>query len=135
MCGEWSQADTDCTKYLNNVGRGTRWEGTFLPDVSKPRCPTADDPDAPPCTCSPAVADPSTYSSAYKKFLQTYAEAQMSAFETGQGWFYWTWRTESASQWSYRAAWKNGFMPEKAYEPTFRCGDDVPAFEDLPENY
>lgn len=76
-----------------------------------------------------------TYSNDYKKFLQTYAEAQMSAFETAQGWFYWTWRTESAAQWSYRTAWKNGFMPQKAYAPAFRCGDQVPDFGDLEEFY
>src|SRR5690606_11299800 len=25
--GEWGQSDTDCTKYLNNVDAGNRWEG------------------------------------------------------------------------------------------------------------
>jgi len=59
----------------------------------------------------------------------------MSAFETAQGWFYWTWKTERAAQWSYSTAWKGGFMPKKAYEPAFRCGDDVPDFGDLPEYY
>jgi glucan 1,3-beta-glucosidase len=59
----------------------------------------------------------------------------MSAFETAMGWFYWTWRTESAAQWSYRTAWKNGFMPSKAYSPSFKCGDTVPDFSDLPEYY
>lgn len=61
----------------------------------------------------------------------------MSAFETAQGWFYWTWRTEAAYQWSYRTAWKNGYMPAKAYSPSFKCGDDIPDFGGmgLPENY
>ncbi|KAG2414324.1 hypothetical protein HFD88_003515 [Aspergillus terreus] len=133
ICGEWSQADTDCTKYLNNVGRGTRWEGTFSLTDSTAYCPTAK--SGPSCSCSSANADPSQYSDQYKKFLKTYAEAQMSAFETAQGWFYWTWHTESAPQWSYKTAWKNGFMPQKAYAPDFKCGDDVPDFGDLPENY
>src|SRR5690606_12846356 len=25
MCGEWSQADTDCATFLNNVNMGSRW--------------------------------------------------------------------------------------------------------------
>ncbi|KAI9039994.1 putative exo-beta-1,3-glucanase [Aspergillus affinis] len=133
ICGEWSQADTDCTKYLNNVGRGTRWEGTFSTTDSTAYCPTAD--DGPSCDCTNANADIADYSDDYKKWLQTYAEAQMSAFGTAQGWFYWTWHTETAAQWSYKTAWKNGFMPKKAYAPDFKCGDDVPSFGDLPENY
>ncbi|KAJ5090152.1 glucan 1-3-beta-glucosidase D [Penicillium argentinense] len=134
ICGEWSQADTDCAEYVNNVGRGTRWEGTYDISDSTAYCPTADDGN---CSCDKANADPSEYSDAYKKWLQTYAEAQMSAFETAQGWFYWTWRTESAAQWSYRTAWKNGYMPEKAYSPSFKCGDDIPDFSGLglPEYY
>ncbi|KAJ5495951.1 glucan 1-3-beta-glucosidase D [Penicillium diatomitis] len=128
ICGEWSQADTDCAEYLNNVGRGTRWEGTYDTSSSTVYCPTADQNT---CSCTKANADPSTYSDAYKKWLKTYAEAQMSAFETGQGWMYWTWRTESAAQWSYRTAWKNGYMPSKAYSPSFKCGDTVPDFDAL----
>ncbi|KAI2794630.1 putative glucan 1,3-beta-glucosidase D [Penicillium oxalicum] len=128
ICGEWSQADTDCAEYLNNVGRGTRWEGTYDTSSSTVYCPTADQKS---CSCTKANADPTTYSDAYKKWLQTYAEAQMSAFETAQGWMYWTWRTETAAQWSYRTAWKNGYMPNKAYSPSFKCGDTVPDFDAL----
>jgi glucan 1,3-beta-glucosidase len=29
VVGEWSGALTDCTKYLNGIGRGARWEGSF----------------------------------------------------------------------------------------------------------
>lgn len=135
ICGEWSQADTDCAEYLNDVGRGTRWEGTLDPSSTKAYCPTAD--TGPTCSCADATADPTTYSSAYKQWLQMYAEAQMSAFETAQGWFYWTWKTESAAQWSYRTAWKNGYMPSKAYTPSFKCGDTIPDFSSLglPEYY
>lgn len=132
ICSEWSQADTDCAQYLNNVGRGTRWEGTYDPSSSTAYCPTADDGT---CSCADANADVSEYSDTYKTWLLTYAEAQMSAFETAQGWFYWTWRTESAAQWSYRTAWKNGYMPQKAYSPSFKCGDTVPDFSSLAEYY
>ncbi|PWY83774.1 exo-1,3-beta-glucanase D [Aspergillus sclerotioniger CBS 115572] len=132
ICGEWSQADTDCGQYLNDVGRGTRWEGTFSLTDSTEYCPTA---SAGTCSCTQANAVPGVYSKGYKTFLQTYAEAQMSAFESAMGWFYWTWATESAAQWSYRTAWNNGYMPKKAYSPEFKCGDAIPSFENLPEYY
>ncbi|KAJ6127003.1 hypothetical protein N7523_002615 [Penicillium sp. IBT 18751x] len=128
ICGEWSQADTDCAQYVNNVNRGTRWEGTYDTSSTTAYCPTAADGT---CSCASANADVTEYSDAYKKWLQTYAEAQMAAFETAQGWFYWTWQTESAAQWSYRTAWKNGFMPSKAYSPSFTCGDTIPDYSAL----
>ncbi|RAH47754.1 putative exo-beta-1,3-glucanase [Aspergillus brunneoviolaceus CBS 621.78] len=132
ICGEWSQADTDCAQYVNNVGNGNRWEGTLASTGDTMYCPTASEGT---CSCTLANTSPVGYSAGYKTFLQTYAEAQMSAFETAMGWFYWTWATESAAQWSYRTAWKNGYMPAKAYSPKFKCGDAIPSFGDLPEYY
>ncbi|KAJ9195096.1 CAZyme family GH5 [Paecilomyces variotii] len=134
ICGEWSQSDTDCAQFLNNVGWGTRWTGTYDTgdsdtSVTTPLCPTS-----PNCECSAANADPTTYSDDYKKWLLTYAEAQMFAYEKAHGWFYWTWKTESAAQWSYQTAWQNGFMPKLAYQPDFTCGE-IPSFGSLPENY
>ncbi|KAI5778421.1 glycoside hydrolase superfamily [Geopyxis carbonaria] len=102
MVGEWGQADTDCTKYLNNVGVGTRWEGNFFVEstgetIDKPSCNGGKN-----CSCEKANADPSDYSREYIQFLKTFAEAQMDSFEKGWGWMYWTWDTESATQWSYK---------------------------------
>ncbi|PGH15000.1 hypothetical protein AJ79_02680 [Helicocarpus griseus UAMH5409] len=146
ICGEWSQADTDCAKYLNNVNVGSRWLGTMdhpqaKDQVMQPHCPTQwpqDNPaaDGPPCSCDKANADSSTYSAPYKKYLQMYAEAQMYAFEKGYGWFYWTWETEGAVQWSYRRGLKAGILPEKAYAPEFKCGGgEMGGFEGLEEYY
>ena len=96
LVAEWSQADTDCATYLTNVGLGNRWTGTYNtgdPDTeaTTPRCPTTDDQ----CKCDVAN-DQSQWSSAYKKFLRMFAEAQMTSFEKGWGWFYWVWDTESS---------------------------------------
>lgn len=143
MCGEWSQADTDCAKYLNNVGVGSRWEGTLnmasTPggsddgSVLSPTCPTDNNPR---CSCDNANADPSTYSDAYKQWLLQFAEAQMHSFEKGWGWFYWTWQTESATQWSYKAGLAAGIMPQKAYDRSYNCSS-IPDFASmgLPEYY
>ncbi|KAL6245567.1 hypothetical protein RBB50_007566 [Rhinocladiella similis] len=132
--GEWSQADTDCAQYLNNVGVGSRWAGTLNTGDSQtavltPTCPQ------PPCSCAQANADPKTYSDSYKQFLQMYAEAQMHSFEQAWGWFYWTWKTENAVQWSWELGLKAGILPAKAYSPSFKCDSEVPNFSDLSEGY
>lgn len=162
--GEWSQADTDCAPYLNNVGVGSRWTGTLnfgTPgstgnsnnnennnplslgsstttdpdsaqpdrdiDVLTPLCPSSPD-----CSCDMPNAPASQYSDEYKQFLLMYAEAQMESFEKVWGWFYWTWKTESAVQWSWMLGREAGILPEKAYERgQWGCGDEVPNFEGL----
>lgn len=144
LCGEWSQADTDCATYLNNVGVGSRWEGTLNfasglggsnnQSVLTPTCPTQNSPQ---CQCSPANADPGSYSTQYKQWLLMFAEAQMHSFEQGWGWFYWTWQTETATQWSYKAALAANIMPKLAYQRDFNCNQSIPDFAGLglPENY
>ncbi|KAI4278051.1 MAG: hypothetical protein LQ337_001322 [Flavoplaca oasis] len=136
ICGEWSQADTDCAVFLNNVNTGSRWEGTLptsdpTTSVTTPHCP----PDSGTCSCEKANADPGTYSDEYKQWLKMYAEAQITSFETGWGWFYWTWVTESAPQWSWKAGLAAGILPKKTWQREFNCTADVPDFADLPENY
>lgn len=135
MDGEWSQADTDCALFLNNVGVGSRWTGTLnfganeddiKQNVLTPLCP-----DAPDCSCDMPNADPSKYSDEYKQFLKMYAEAQMDSFEKVWGWFYWTWKTEKAVQWSWMLGLQAGILPEKAYQREWKCGDAVPAFGSL----
>ena len=97
LVAEWSQADTDCTKHLTNVGWGNRWTGTYVTgnaslDIITPRCPLKDRR----CDCRPAVAPAENWSDSYKLFLRLFAEAQMHSFEKGWGWFYWVWDTEDA---------------------------------------
>ncbi|THY21207.1 glycoside hydrolase [Aureobasidium pullulans] len=143
LCGEWSQADTDCATYLNNVGVGSRWEGTLnmlsTPggsldgSVLSPTCPTS---NSPRCSCANANAAPSAYSPAYKQFLLDFAEAQMHSFEQGWGWFYWTWKTESAWQWSYKDGIAAGILPQKTWDRKYTCGQGVDyAGMGLAENY
>lgn len=126
---EWSQADTDCATYLNNVGWGNRWTGTYntgnaLTQVLSPTCPVSSG-----CECTDANADPSAYSTEYKTFLKMFAEAQMYSFEKGLGWFYWTWKTESAPLWSYESGLAAGILPAKAYDRDFNCSSAVPDFK------
>lgn len=141
MCGEWSQADTDCTQNINNVGMGTRWEGTYntgdsSTSVLTPTCPTDNDPV---CSCDNALADPADYDDVYKQFLLHFALAQMYSFEQGWGWFYWTWKTEKAVQWSWESGMKAGILPQKTWDRSaFQCNtSDIPDYSSLglAENY
>jgi glucan 1,3-beta-glucosidase len=59
----------------------------------------------------------------------------MAAFEAGWGWFYWTWQTESAVQWSWKKGLAAGILPAKAYAPTYKCDGAMPDFGGLPEYY
>ena len=136
ITGEWSQADTDCTLYLNDVNVGNRWTGTLnsadhSTAVLSPSCPK----DSGTCSCSQANADPSTYSDIYKQWLMMNAMAQMSSFEKGWGWFYWTWVTESSAQWSWKAGMQAGILPQKTWDRDFNCTTDVPDFKGLSETY
>ena len=136
MCGEWSQADTDCAVYLNNVNVGSRWTGTMnLNDPNRnvltPSCP----PNAGKCECTDANAEPSRYSDTYKQWLLMNAEAQMTSFEIGWGWFYWTWVTETSVQWSWKLGMQAGILPTKTWNRDFNCTQTVPSFSGLPENY
>lgn len=136
LCGEWSQADTDCQMYLNNVGWGNRWTGTYntgnaSDSVLMPTCPTAHQKGGNACSCAGANADPSDYSDEYKAWLKMFAEAQMHSFEVGWGWFYWTWRTETATQWSYRLGMEAGVLPTDVRNRQFDCSQSVPDFRAL----
>ncbi|KAK3503545.1 glycoside hydrolase superfamily [Neurospora crassa] len=137
LVAEWSQADTDCAKYLTNVGWGNRWTGTLLTgsessDVSTPRCPYTDSR----CDCIAANAPPDQWSDDYKTFLKMFAEAQMYSFEKGWGWFYWLWDTEDAYQWSYKKGLAAGVLPEKAYQRDFNCDvSKIPSFDNLSEAF
>lgn len=129
MVGEWSLADTDCAQYLNGIGNGARWMGTF--NGGGPSCPTQDSQ----CSCEQSNADPSTYTSEYRSFLKIWGEAQMFAFEKGWGWFYWAWKAESAPLWSYQAGLAGGMLPSLAYQREWSCTDTIPGFGGLPEYY
>ena len=103
------------------------------PDLT-PSCPLKNSS----CSCNLANAASSQYSADYKKWLLLNAEAQMTSFETGWGWFYWTWLTESGVQWSWKLGIEAGILPAKVWDRTFNCtggAAGVPDFGTLPENY
>lgn len=141
MVGEWSQADNDCALYLNNVGTGTRWEGTFDPGYDQDPVTTPSCPGNINCSCKESNQDPSKYSDQYRQFLRQFAELQMDVFENNGGWgsFYWTWDTEKveSTQWSYKKGRQYGLLPKLAYERNSTCSMGIPDYASmgLPETY
>ncbi len=61
----------------------------------------------------------------------------MNSFEKAWGWFYWTWKTESATQWDYKAGMANGILPKTTWQRSFNCSSSIPDFggSGLSENY
>ncbi|EEB06832.1 glucan 1,3-beta-glucosidase Exg2 [Schizosaccharomyces japonicus yFS275] len=110
--GEWSLADTDCAKFLNDVGEGTRWEGNFSAAVY----PNGGCAVEGACSCDIPNADPLNYPPSYKTYLNMYALSQMEVFEKTWGWFFWNWDTETSAQWSYKKSRNAGILPKLAYE-------------------
>ncbi|KAF9412056.1 hypothetical protein BGZ94_001159 [Podila epigama] len=104
MVGEFSVAVNDCATYLNGIGSGTRWEGTFNGGAP---------PKSPDANCA-KENNASTYSDEYKLFLKNFFSAQIEAYEQGNGWFYWNFKTESNPLWSYFDGVDGGWLPKDA---------------------
>ncbi|KAG0224493.1 hypothetical protein BGW42_005066 [Actinomortierella wolfii] len=103
IVGEFSVAVNDCARFLNGIGNGARYDGTFdgQPAVS------------PNSTCT-NENNAATYSAEYKTFLRNYFLAQIEAAEQGSGWFYWNFKTESNPLWSYFDGVDGGWIPADA---------------------
>ncbi|KAH7925913.1 glycoside hydrolase family 5 protein [Leucogyrophana mollusca] len=100
IVGEWSPARTDCATYLNGRGVGARYDGS-RPGSSRVG------------SCQGLTGSAKTFSSSYKTFLRQFWEAQVISYEKGgDGWLQWTWKAESADDWSYQAGLANGWIPQ-----------------------
>jgi len=110
IVGEWTPAMTDCAKYLNGRGVGARYDGS----ISK---------DAPFYGSCEGLTGPGwTFSDDYKSFLRQTWEAQVITYEKASGWVQWTWKTESADDWSYSAGLQYGWIPS---DPTDRIYPNI----------
>ncbi|KAJ6520131.1 glycoside hydrolase family 5 protein [Mycena sanguinolenta] len=99
IVGEWTPAHTDCAQDLLGRGAGSRYDGSY-PGSTRVG------------SCSGLTGKASSFSSSYKTFLRQSWEAQVISYEKGQGWIQWTWKTESADEWSYQAGLANGWIPQ-----------------------
>lgn len=106
IVGEWSNAVTDCAKWLNGRGVGSRWDGTWFPSNSQYHG-----------SCTNFTGSYSGFSSTYKTFLRKYWEVQVEIGENVSGWVFWTWKAENADEWSYQKGLEAGWIPR---DPTDR---------------
>ncbi|OAD72053.1 glycoside hydrolase family 5 protein [Phycomyces blakesleeanus NRRL 1555(-)] len=116
MVGEFSVATNDCGKYLNGIGHGNRYEGTDNLVKNIPVCKN--------CTCV-GSEDWKSWTDEYKQFLKLFAERQMDAYESGIGWFFWTYKTENHvnPHWDYLLGWKEGWLPLDANKRVHSCSE------------
>ncbi|KAF9647958.1 glycoside hydrolase [Thelephora ganbajun] len=82
VVGEWSNALTDCAKWLNGRGVGARWEGKWGA--------TSDQHFF--ASCQGYTGDSSTFSKDLKDQMRKYFEVQIEVGERVQGWVFWTWK-------------------------------------------
>ncbi|KAL4065459.1 glycoside hydrolase family 5 protein [Scleroderma citrinum] len=113
--GEWSNAVTDCGLWVNGVGLGTRYEGTYPGDW----------PKVGNCT---SWTDWRNWDDTMKQGIMNFALASMDAL---QNWFFWTWKIGNSStsgvvespQWSYQLGLQNGWMPKDPRVASGTCAN------------
>lgn len=118
--GEFSGAVTDCGLFLNNVGEGTRYEGTYSTGGPWPRQGS--------CT---TWTDWQSWDQSTKDGVLQFVLASMDAL---QNWFFWTWKIGPSSQsgqvespvWSYQLGLDNGWMPKDPRQASGICGNTNP---------
>jgi len=100
IVGEWTGAQTDCAKWLNGLGKGARYDGTFPGSSTVGSCN------------GKYTGTVAGLSSDDKSNLRHFIEAQLDAYERHTGWIFWTWITESAPEWHMKDLLANGLFPQ-----------------------
>ena len=107
IVGEWTGAQTDCTKWLNGLGKGARYDGTFPDSTYVGSCDGK---------VNGTVAD---LSSDDVDNLKHFIDAQLDAYEQHTGWIWWTWRTESSPEWDLKNLTAAGIFPSPPTSRSF----------------
>lgn len=98
VVGEWSGAMTDCARWLNGVGHGSRWTGDFNNPEKIGSCEPYTQVDQ--------------WTDEHRKDLRRFIEGQIDAYSTASGWLFWNWKTEDAIEWSMSDLIKEGVFPQ-----------------------
>lgn len=89
-----------CAKWLNGLGKGARYDGTLLGSYSVGSCD------------GKYIGTVAALSGDNKSNIRHFIEAQLDAYESHTGWFFWTWKTESAPEWDMQDLIANGLFPQ-----------------------
>ncbi|KAH9464928.1 hypothetical protein MJO29_001403 [Puccinia striiformis f. sp. tritici] len=119
MSGEWSLALNDCGLYVNNVGWGQRYEGTW-PNATRP------DRRFPKVGSCDQWLDHRKWSDAQKKGFADTASASQDALINS---FFWTWKIGNSLRqdfppnpmWNYKLGLEAGYIRPDARTSTGRC--------------
>ena len=102
ITGEFSAALTDCSKWLNGVGIGARYDGSYATSSAGSyyigSCENNE--------------DITTWSDERKQQTRRYIEAQLDAFELKDGWIFWCFKTESTIEWDVQRLVEYGLFPQ-----------------------
>ncbi|KAL6714150.1 hypothetical protein ACLMJK_008644 [Lecanora helva] len=100
VVGEWTGAQTDCAKWLNGLGKGARYDGTFEGSSKVGSCD------------GKYTGTVSNLSQDDKDNLSHFIDAQLDAYEQHTGWIFWTWKTESSPEWHMQDLLAAGIFPQ-----------------------
>ncbi|KAG9037366.1 hypothetical protein FS837_001448 [Tulasnella sp. UAMH 9824] len=127
IAGEFSLAINDCGQWINGVGAGTRWEGTF----------GTGDGTAGDCT------DWNDWQSWTQQRKDDFRAFALRNFDALGHWFFYTWKIGESSitgkvetpMWSYKLGLEKGWIPADPSEAVGTCGNTSPATPLRPEMY
>ena len=110
VVGEWTGAQTDCAKWLNGLGKGARYDGTFPGSSYVGSCSGKD------------VGTVQDLSTDDQNNIASFIDAQLDAYEQHTGWIFWTWRTESAPEWHLQNLTAAGLFSVTSRKYPGQCG-------------
>ncbi|CAI4051846.1 glucan 1,3-beta-glucosidase SKDI_15G3360 [Saccharomyces kudriavzevii IFO 1802] len=109
VAGEFSAALTDCTKWLNGVGLGARYDGTWAKGNEKSSYIGS-------CANNENVA---LWSEERKQNTRKFIEAQLDAFEMTGGWIMWCYKTENSIEWDVEKLIQQSLFPQPITDRKF----------------
>ncbi|KAK4704592.1 glucan 1,3-beta-glucosidase, partial [Phenoliferia sp. Uapishka_3] len=133
IAGEWALAINDCGKWINNVGNGRRFDGTwYAPSNFDASVVTETTPTFEAVGSCTEWDEWWNYNASTKAGLQNVAYAHMDAL---RHWFFWTWKTGYSDVkqaivnplWNYQLALQEGFAPKNPRLGRGACATLVPA--------
>ncbi|CAD6570986.1 MAG: hypothetical protein TREMPRED_000085 [Tremellales sp. Tagirdzhanova-0007] len=124
IAGEWSAASNDCGLWVNDVGVGSRYDGSYKGYNG----PT-------PGSCA-YWNDYTLWNQSTKADILHFVEGSMDAF---QNYFFWTWKIGNSTGaieqvnpfWNYQLGLKNGWIPSDPRSAVGTCAGDLAALNEF----
>lgn len=120
IVGEFSGAITDCAKWLNGVGTGSRYDDTFDESQLVRNSPPPEESTIEIKQSTKSCSDVLTFdrfSEQHKKDIREYIEVQIVEYENkSSGWIFWNYKTENAIEWSFKLLNEHDLFPKDLKE-------------------